>query len=218
MTLADTVGAICAYLNLPDGATTSTIESKTNFFRGVRSGLVRASAKPLHIGNRTIVVQTDLLDDQDRSVALVIQTQAVLKPGLSTSPVRRQGLLPPRPAAGRLTEEAYDADQVSREDWSACCIGHVRGGSAPSVFSYLRFQQLLPISDGASYNPGFLSCVILSNGETPCRRVTPTPGLKPRVRQRASTGVTAQTRNGSRWPSEIPSPGVPVAGKPWAGT
>lgn len=78
MALADTVGAICAYLNLPGEATTATIESKTNFFRGVRSGLVRAVAKPVHIGNRTIVVQTDLLDDQDRSVALVIQTQAVL--------------------------------------------------------------------------------------------------------------------------------------------
>ena len=79
MALADTVGAICAYLNLPEGATTSTIESKTNFFRGVRSGFVRAIAKPVHIGNRTIVVQTDLFDEQDRSVALVIQTQAVLQ-------------------------------------------------------------------------------------------------------------------------------------------
>jgi 1,4-dihydroxy-2-naphthoyl-CoA hydrolase len=78
MALADTVGAICAYLNLPDGANTATVESKTNFFRGVRSGLVRAIAKPVHIGSRTIVVQTDLLDDQDRSVALAIQTQAVL--------------------------------------------------------------------------------------------------------------------------------------------
>jgi 1,4-dihydroxy-2-naphthoyl-CoA hydrolase len=77
MTLADTVGAICAYLNLPDGAATSTIESKTNFFRGVRSGFARAMAKPRHVGSRTIVVQTEVLDDQDRSVALVIQTQAV---------------------------------------------------------------------------------------------------------------------------------------------
>jgi 1,4-dihydroxy-2-naphthoyl-CoA hydrolase len=80
MALADTVGAICAYLNLPEGATTSTIESKTNFFRGVRSGFVRAIAKPVHIGKRTIVVQSDLLDEQGRAVALVIQTQAVLQP------------------------------------------------------------------------------------------------------------------------------------------
>ncbi len=79
MALADSVGAICAFLNLPDRTTTSTIESKTNFFRGVRSGLVRAIARPVHVGGRTIVVQTDLLDDHDRSVALVIQTQAVLQ-------------------------------------------------------------------------------------------------------------------------------------------
>jgi 1,4-dihydroxy-2-naphthoyl-CoA hydrolase len=80
MALADTVGALCAYLNLPGGATTSTIESKTNFLRGVRSGVVRARATPVHVGGRTIVVRTDLFDDQDRSVALVIQTQAVLRP------------------------------------------------------------------------------------------------------------------------------------------
>lgn len=58
MALADTVGAICAYLNLPDGATTATLESKTNFFRGVRSGLLRAIAKPVHIGSRTLVIRT----------------------------------------------------------------------------------------------------------------------------------------------------------------
>ena len=45
MGLADSVGAVCAYLNLPEGATTSTIESKTNFFRSVRSGFVRARRK-----------------------------------------------------------------------------------------------------------------------------------------------------------------------------
>jgi 1,4-dihydroxy-2-naphthoyl-CoA hydrolase len=78
MALADTIGAICAYLNLPDGASTATIESKTNFLRGVRSGGVRATARPVHVGSRTIVVQTDVADDQDRPVALVVQTQAVL--------------------------------------------------------------------------------------------------------------------------------------------
>lgn len=80
MALADSVGALCAFLNLPDRATTATIESKTNFFRGVRAGLVRAAAKPVHVGCRTIVVQTDLFDDQDRAIALVLQTQAVLQP------------------------------------------------------------------------------------------------------------------------------------------
>jgi uncharacterized protein (TIGR00369 family) len=80
MGLADNLGGICAYLNLPDGATTSTIESKTNFFRGVRSGSVRGTARPLHIGRSTIVVETDVRDDAGRRVALVIQTQAILRP------------------------------------------------------------------------------------------------------------------------------------------
>ena len=78
MALADTAGAVCAFLNLPEGAATSTIESKTNFFRGVRSGKVTATSRPLHIGRTTIVVQTELRDDADKLVAMVGQTQIVL--------------------------------------------------------------------------------------------------------------------------------------------
>lgn len=79
MALADSVGAYCAFLNLPaDAGGTTTIESKTNFLRPVRSGLVRATARPLHVGRTTIVVDTELHDDQGRLVARVTQTQAVL--------------------------------------------------------------------------------------------------------------------------------------------
>jgi uncharacterized protein (TIGR00369 family) len=78
MSLADTLGAICAFLNLRPGAATTTIESKTNFFVGVRSGHVEAVCKPLHVGRRTIVVQTDLYDGNGRRAAQVTQTQAVL--------------------------------------------------------------------------------------------------------------------------------------------
>ena len=81
MSLADSLGAICAFLNLPDGATgTSTIESKTNFFRGVRDGHVGATSRPLHVGRTTIVVQTDLVDAAGKRVAQVTQTQAVIRP------------------------------------------------------------------------------------------------------------------------------------------
>jgi uncharacterized protein (TIGR00369 family) len=79
MALADSLGAICAYLNLPAGATTATIESKTNFFRGVRAGRISAEARPLHVGRTTIVVQTTVSDESGAAVALVIQTQAVLQ-------------------------------------------------------------------------------------------------------------------------------------------
>lgn len=78
MALADTAGALCAVLNLPEGAFTSTIESKTNFFRAVREGHVEAVSKPLHVGRSTIVVQTDLFDAAGKRVAQVTQTQAVL--------------------------------------------------------------------------------------------------------------------------------------------
>ena len=78
MAFADTVGAVCAVANLPEGAGTSTIESKTNFFRAVREGTVTATSTPLHVGRTTIVVQTDLTDDRGKRVARVTQTQAVL--------------------------------------------------------------------------------------------------------------------------------------------
>jgi 1,4-dihydroxy-2-naphthoyl-CoA hydrolase len=79
MSLADSAGAYCAFLNLPEGATgTATIESKTNFFRGVRDGHVVATARPLHTGRTTIVVETDLHDAAGKHVARVTQTQAVL--------------------------------------------------------------------------------------------------------------------------------------------
>lgn len=79
MSLADSAAAVCAFLNLPEGAAgTTTVESKTNFMRAVRQGAVVATSKPLHKGRRFIVVETELVDDQDRLVAKVTQTQAVL--------------------------------------------------------------------------------------------------------------------------------------------
>lgn len=79
MALADTLGGVCAFLNLPEGAaSTATVESKTNFFRAVREGRVEGVTRPLHVGRTFIVVQTDLTDDEQRRVAQVTQTQAVL--------------------------------------------------------------------------------------------------------------------------------------------
>ncbi len=79
MASADTVGALCAFMNLPPEAGTTTIESKTNFFRAVREGAVVGRAEPLHVGRTTIVVRT-MLSAGDRAVAHVVQTQAVLAP------------------------------------------------------------------------------------------------------------------------------------------
>lgn len=80
MTLADSAGAVCAFLNLPPGAGTSTTTSSTSFFAAVRGGTVRAVSRPLHVGRTTIAVRTELSDDDGRLVAHVTQTQAVLAP------------------------------------------------------------------------------------------------------------------------------------------
>jgi 1,4-dihydroxy-2-naphthoyl-CoA hydrolase len=79
MSLADSTGAVCAFLNLPEGASTSTIESKTNLFRGVRQGTATATSTPLHVGRTTIAVQTEVRDEAGKLVSLTIQTQAVLQ-------------------------------------------------------------------------------------------------------------------------------------------
>jgi len=78
MALADSVGAWCAFLHLPEGASTTTIESKTNFLRGVRGGWVEAIARPLHTGRTVMVIDTELRDNDGKLVARVTQTQAVL--------------------------------------------------------------------------------------------------------------------------------------------
>jgi len=78
MALADTVGATATVLNLPAGATTTTLESKTNFFAAGRAGVVRAETTPLHRGKRTMVWQTRVTDEAGRLLSLTIQTQMVL--------------------------------------------------------------------------------------------------------------------------------------------
>ncbi len=77
MALADGCGAVCAFLGMPEGAIgTATIESKTNFLRGVREGSVTASSRPLHAGRTTIVVETEIAREDGKLAAKVTQTQA----------------------------------------------------------------------------------------------------------------------------------------------
>lgn len=78
MALADTLGGVCAYLNLPPGAGTATISSSTSFLRAVRNGAVTGTAVPLHAGRSVITVRTELRDSAARLAAQVTQAQAVL--------------------------------------------------------------------------------------------------------------------------------------------
>jgi 1,4-dihydroxy-2-naphthoyl-CoA hydrolase len=79
MAFADTLGATGAFLNLPDGAGTTTIESKTNFISGAKEGsTVTAESTPLHVGRRTSVWQTKIMREDGKLVAVVTQSQMVL--------------------------------------------------------------------------------------------------------------------------------------------
>jgi uncharacterized protein (TIGR00369 family) len=79
MAFADTLGAAGTILNLPEGAGTTTIESKTNFIAAVPLGSrITGEATPLHRGRRTMVWQTRVATEEGKLVAVVTQTQLVL--------------------------------------------------------------------------------------------------------------------------------------------
>ncbi len=80
MSMADTTGAMSSVINMSEAETTTTIESKTNFFATIAVGDVAvAEAVPLHRGRRTQVWQTRVSRKSDgRLVAQVVQTQMVL--------------------------------------------------------------------------------------------------------------------------------------------
>ena len=76
MTLADSCAAVCAYLNLPDGAAgTATIESSTRFTRALRSGTLTATARPVRVTRTIAFVETEMHDHDGRLVAAVSQIQ-----------------------------------------------------------------------------------------------------------------------------------------------
>ena len=79
MAFADTLGATGAFLNLPPGAGTTTMESKTNFVGAAKVGTtVTAVSTPVHIGRSTSIWQTRITREDGKLVAVVTQTQMVL--------------------------------------------------------------------------------------------------------------------------------------------
>ena len=81
MSFADNIGAVATVANLPPGASTTTLESKTNFFAAIPVGnTARAECTPLHRGRTTMVWQTRITRDDGRLCAMVTQTQLVLLP------------------------------------------------------------------------------------------------------------------------------------------
>jgi uncharacterized protein (TIGR00369 family) len=81
MAFADTLGGFATGLNLPAGASTTTIESKTNFIAAAPAGeKVLGECVALHRGRRTMVWQTRVTREDGRLVAIVTQTQLVIEP------------------------------------------------------------------------------------------------------------------------------------------
>ena len=80
MAFADALGAIGGFLNLPAGARTTTLESKTNFLGSAKVGsTVEGEAIPLHIGRRSSVWQTRITNAEGKLLALVLQTQMTVE-------------------------------------------------------------------------------------------------------------------------------------------
>jgi 1,4-dihydroxy-2-naphthoyl-CoA hydrolase len=80
MAFADALGAIGGFLNLPPGARTTTLESKTNFLGSAKVGTtVTGEATPLHIGRRSSVWQTKITSAEGKLLALILQTQMTVE-------------------------------------------------------------------------------------------------------------------------------------------
>jgi 1,4-dihydroxy-2-naphthoyl-CoA hydrolase len=81
MGIADNMGGTATFLNMPAGAGTTTIESKTNFFAAVPAGdTIRVECTPLHRGRTTMVWQTRIIRGDGRLAAIVTQTQLITSP------------------------------------------------------------------------------------------------------------------------------------------
>lgn len=79
MAMADNLGGTATMINLPQGKTTTTLESKTNFLRPIRIGdTARARCVPLHKGRTTMVWQTTISRGDGKPAAIVTQTQVVI--------------------------------------------------------------------------------------------------------------------------------------------
>lgn len=82
MAFADNMGGVGAFLNMPPGARTTTVESKTNFLRPIPIGqTARAVTTPVNLGRQLQVWKSEIFRDDGKLAAVVTQTQIILPPG-----------------------------------------------------------------------------------------------------------------------------------------
>ncbi len=151
MSLADGAGGALAFLNLPEGAVgTATIESKTNFLRGVREGAVTSISRPLHKGRTMIVIETELTRDDGALAAKVTQTQAFNYPrrlilaagaGIGCRAMPRSCVIVERARAARSAADDQPARAAQHDDGRA-----VRGAPRSSCARSSATARVAPWS------------------------------------------------------------------------
>ena len=137
MTFADLLGARGTVANLPPGARTTTLESKTNFFAAGEAPLLKAQSVPLHIGRTTMVWQTTVRNADGRLVAVVTQTQIVLPQRAAEAPATEA-----RPAAGRVATVGGVATRAAGKSTGAS--GGVRAKRASTRVNGARARTQRP--------------------------------------------------------------------------
>jgi len=167
MALADCTGAYGAVLNMPAGCTTATIESKTNFLRRGRGGLVRAAASPLHVGRKLSVWRTRV-SRGDAVIAEVTQTQIYIEardkarsPDRSAAPAtasadRTVSAAPVAGAAPARATRGTVADDRRRHIFEAACqvlakkgfanasireVAAASGMPVPTMYQYIQSKE-----------------------------------------------------------------------------
>ncbi|MGJ4730599.1 hotdog fold thioesterase [Luteimonas sp. SDU101] len=76
--LAETLGSSAGGLCAPEGCGVVGIEINANHLRGVRSGIVTGTARPLHVGRSTQVWEIRIEDEAGRLVCVSRLTLAVV--------------------------------------------------------------------------------------------------------------------------------------------
>jgi len=145
MAFADELGGRGAMINLPEGAATTTIESKTNFLRAGRKGVLIGNALPLHLGRRTMVWQTTISGPDGKPVAQVTQTQLVLPgaeetaeppaPAPATGRIHGERLKAILAAATKIFAERGFANATTRE------IAAAAGLHVPTMYQHVRSKD-----------------------------------------------------------------------------
>jgi len=76
--LAESLGSLCGYLAAPEGHHCVGVEVNANHLKGVRSGWVTGTARPLKVGRRLQVWQIEISNEAGEAVASSRLTLAVV--------------------------------------------------------------------------------------------------------------------------------------------